>query len=308
MHPRQELADLVADTLALLDAMRSSAVRWVPADPRPTDARPADTSARPIAPEGRPAVAPRPVAPEARDPRPADPRPVAPRPVVAPVSPSVATPMVTPVAAPEPTRAPPPVIAPPPDTATAGKWAAFLRDPQQEMDRHSSLWTDCARCGRSQTRRRMLFGAGTVRAKIVIIGNPPTPEEEAAGRLFIGPAGEMLDKMLENVLGLRRDQVWLTPALPCAGEPLPAMSAFQTCRPWLQHQIELVRPACVLTMGLVPTRALLGDGVDWISARGIWQQWMGFSVMPTFHPSDLLVTPAEKKKALQDLQAVKKRL
>ena len=169
---------------------------------------------------------------------------------------------------------------------------------------------DCQRCGLCQGRTHIVFGIGAEPARLMVIGEGPGAQEDASGEPFVGPAGAMLDRMLENVLGLRREQVYIANVVKCRPpdnrNPSPAEIA--SCLPFLRQQIRAVQPEVILVLGSVAFRALAGTATGITRARGQWCEVEGVSVMPTYHPAYLLRKPEFKRDTLRDLQAVAARL
>ena len=168
---------------------------------------------------------------------------------------------------------------------------------------------DCQRCALCRQRQKIVFGVGAPDADLMVIGEAPGYQEDVQGEPFVGPAGQMLDKMLENVLGLARAQVYITNVVKCRPpknrDPEPA--EVESCRPLLEAQIEVIRPKVVLVLGGVAFRTLFQsrDGIK--RSRGQWREYGGVPVMPTFHPAYLLRTPDDKRLTFADLKALKTR-
>jgi uracil-DNA glycosylase len=170
-----------------------------------------------------------------------------------------------------------------------------------------SLIGDCRRCGLCEGRKNIVFASGPDQAELMVVGEAPGQEEDARGRPFVGPSGQMLDRMLTAVLGLQRDQVYVLNCVKCRPpnnrDPLPA--ELQACLPFLAMQRDLVRPRVVLLMGTVAVQSCLRVPGGVKANRGRWHSWGGVPTTATFHPSYLLRRPEDKAKALEDLLLVK---
>jgi uracil-DNA glycosylase len=168
---------------------------------------------------------------------------------------------------------------------------------------------DCQRCGLCRARRTIVFGVGDPDADLVVCGEGPGPLDDRQGVPFVGPAGQMLDKMLQHVLGLKREQVYLVNVVKCRPPdnraPLPEEIA--ACRPFLDAQLQVLRPKVILSLGRPATQTLLRTGRGIKSLRGIWQQLGDVPVMPTFHPAYLLRQDQDKRLTFADLKAVRLR-
>ena len=157
----------------------------------------------------------------------------------------------------------------------------------------------------------MVFGVGDPAARLVVIGEAPGAREDALGEPFVGRAGEMLAKMLENVLGLPRSRVYILNVVKCRPpdnrDPQP--DEIEACVPFLRRQIESIDPAVMLVVGRVAAQTLLETQQGIRTLRGTWKRYQGrIPMMATFHPAYLLRQPADKRKTLEDLLAVKARL
>lgn len=211
-------------------------------------------------------------------------------------------------AIPEPLPLDPVVAASP-----TSRWAAIaeadrrtVASPLDALRKVRDDLGDCRRCALCQGRRNIVFGAGDPTADLLVIGEGPGPQEDSAGQPFLGPAGEMLDKMLENVLGLQRSEVYMCDVVMCrppqARSPLPDEVA--ACRPFLERQVEAVAPKLILVLGAVAFGSLFGGEEG---ARGVWRTWRDIPVLPTFHPAYLLENPDDKRLAFADLKSARAR-
>ncbi len=145
-------------------------------------------------------------------------------------------------------------------------------------------------------------------ADVMFIGEGPGSHEDRTGRPFVGPAGQLLTRMI-TAMQLTRDEVYIANIVKCRppGNRNPDPEEVDACRPYLERQIELVNPRVIVLLGAVPLSALLGkSGIS--SLHGQWQQYKDIPVMPTYHPSYLLRSPQRKKEAWEDLQEVMRKL
>jgi DNA polymerase len=169
---------------------------------------------------------------------------------------------------------------------------------------------DCRRCGLCEGRKKIVFGVGAESPELVVVGEGPGAREDELGEPFVGAAGEMLDKMLENVLKRPRTSVYILNVVKCRppGNRDPEPEEVEACRPFLERQIALLRPKALLVLGTVAYKALFGKGRGIKAARGQWHEWRGVPAMPTFHPAYLLRQPDDKRLTLADLRALADRL
>lgn len=150
----------------------------------------------------------------------------------------------------------------------------------------------CTRCPLSAGRTQVVWGEGDPDARLMVVGEGPGREEDRQGRPFVGRSGQLLDRLLAEEAGLRREEVYIANVVKCRPpgnrDPLPAEIA--ACRPYLETQVELIGPEVVLTLGNFSTRLLL-DTTEGITAlRGRAYPWgaTGAVLVPTFHPAAAL--------------------
>ena len=164
----------------------------------------------------------------------------------------------------------------------------------------------CRNCPLCRTRTHTVPGEGNAeRPDIMFVGEGPGADEDARGRPFVGKAGKLLDKMIE-AMGYRREEIYIANVVKCRPPEnrKPQREEMDMCLPYLREQIRLIRPRVIVGLGGTAMEGLLGKPIAITRLRGIWQEYQGIKLMPTFHPSYLLRDPAKKKDAWQDLQAV----
>ncbi|MCB2227393.1 MAG: uracil-DNA glycosylase [Desulfarculaceae bacterium] len=164
---------------------------------------------------------------------------------------------------------------------------------------------ECARCSLSETRHKIVFGAGPENARIMFIGEGPGQREDQQGLPFVGPAGKLLDAMLAAV-GLQRSQVYITNIVKCRppGNRDPQPGEVAACRPFLEAQVKQIAPAAICALGRPAAQALLATDAPIGRLRGRWASALGVPVLPTYHPAYLLRTPEAKGLAYNDLKAL----
>lgn len=180
---------------------------------------------------------------------------------------------------------------------------------QEQLEEYERYCSGCQACALRQGAARVVFGEGRAGARLLLVGEGPGQQEDRQGRPFVGPAGKLLDRILEAA-GFRRDQVYIANVVKCRppGNRPPAPLEVAACWTHLERQIELVRPQLLVGLGAPASQALLGPGLRITRDRGQWGEWRGIPVMPTFHPAALLRDPAKKRPVWEDLQAVAARL
>ena len=147
----------------------------------------------------------------------------------------------------------------------------------------------CTKCRLCETRTQTVFGEGDPDAKVFFIGEGPGENEDLTGRPFVGRAGEMLNKWIA-AMGLKREQVFIANIVKCRppNNRVPAPDEVATCTPYLQRQLEIVRPKVIVTLGLPSAKYMLQTSSTMGRLRGQWHEWRGIKLMPTFHPAYVL--------------------
>ena len=165
---------------------------------------------------------------------------------------------------------------------------------------------NCHLCSLSKSRNNVVFGEGNNQAKVMFIGDAPLEIEDNQAKPFLGRGGEMLTAMIEKVLGMPRQEVYITNLLKC--HPLATKevheSEFHTCKAYLFKEIELVNPKVIVTLGEKAYHYLTNDTTPLKEIRGTLIQKESHTIVPTYHPNFLLKNPSLKKEVFLDLQRV----
>lgn len=166
---------------------------------------------------------------------------------------------------------------------------------------------ECRRCKLHAGRTTIVFGEGSPEARLVFIGEGPGANEDREGRPFVGRAGVMLTAIIENVLHLKREDVYIANIVKCRppGNRNPQPDECATCMPFLMRQVEAIRPEFIVALGGVATHNLLDTKAPIGRLRGRFHDFGGIKLMPTYHPAYLLRNPAEKRKVLEDMLIVR---
>ena len=166
---------------------------------------------------------------------------------------------------------------------------------------------ECHLCELSKSRTKVVFGEGSLSANLMIVGDAPSNSDDSSGKVFTGRSGELLTKMLENVLGLGRDDVYITNVLKCRAldTQSPSPTFAHTCHPYLLKQITLIQPKIIIAFGELAYQYLTGDDSPLVEVRGTVHEKDGYKVVPTYHPNYLLRNPSAKKEVFEDLKKVK---
>jgi DNA polymerase len=181
----------------------------------------------------------------------------------------------------------------------------------------------CRGCDLYKTATQVVFGAGPRTAHVVFIGEQPGDQEDRQGEPFVGPAGVLLDKALEDA-GIPRNEVYVTNAVKhFKWEPRgkrrihkkPRLSEVKACRPWLEAELRAIKPAVVVCLGATAAQAVLGPQFKLMQHRGeVLPSTLAEHVVATIHPSAVLRAPdSEGRRAayemlVADLRVVAKTL
>ena len=153
--------------------------------------------------------------------------------------------------------------------------------------------------------RIFIFGEGREGARVAVVGESPGAPDIDSGRPFMGPAGQMLNRILEAI-GLKREDCYLTNTVKMisSGDELtPDILSFFT--PYLHRELRVVKPEVVIAFGNTPTRALLKTKKPISKMRGEFHDYQGMKLMPTFNPAYLLRDPTKKREVWEDMKKVR---
>ena len=166
---------------------------------------------------------------------------------------------------------------------------------------------ECTRCPLGHLRKRFVFGSGAPDAGIMFIGEAPGAEEDRQGLPFVGPAGQLLTKIIE-AMQLSREEVYICNVLKCRppGNRDPDPEEIASCEPFLKKQIALVDPTVICALGRVAAHLLLKTTQSMRELRGRLHQYEGIPVVVTYHPSHLLHNPSAKRGAWEDVKRLRR--
>ncbi len=179
-----------------------------------------------------------------------------------------------------------------------------------DIDKLDLMTKNCHLCQLSKTRKNVVFGEGNPNADLLFIGEGPGANEDNTGKPFVGRAGELLTKIIENVLLLKREDIYIANIVKCRppNNRVPDDSEVKECMPYLLKQIEIIRPKIIVTLGATAYKNLTKDFTPISKIRGELLKFQNIKVLPTFHPSYLLRNPSAKKFVFSDMLKVKKLL
>ena len=168
---------------------------------------------------------------------------------------------------------------------------------------------DCRRCKLWSGRTNIVFGTGSPDARLMFAGEGPGQEEDRQGKPFVGRAGELLTKMI-TAMGLTRDNVYIANVIKCRppGNRNPEDDEIAACKPFLNEQIDIIRPEIICALGTFAAHTLLDTKTRISDLRGRIHESGKYKIVATFHPAYLLRNPNEKRRAWEDLQLAMKEL
>jgi uracil-DNA glycosylase len=188
-----------------------------------------------------------------------------------------------------------------------------LRPAAEEIPRSGEsmeqIWADignCTRCSLHEGRKHIVHTDGTPRARLMFVGEAPGADEDMQARPFVGRAGQLLTKIIEAI-GFKREEVLIGNINRCRppGNRAPMPDEVAMCKPFLLREIASVRPEVIVVLGNTAMKNLLDVKEGITKLRGIFQDYQGIKIMPTFHPAYLLRDPSKKRETWEDLKKVR---
>ena len=174
-----------------------------------------------------------------------------------------------------------------------------------ELEAVAAEAASCTRCRLHESRTQVVFGQGDPHADLMFVGEAPGFHEDRQGIPFVGPSGQLLNRLLEGI-GLRRQDVYVCNAIksrpPNNRDPLPDEIA--ACRPWLDAQVRLVDPKVVVTLGNFAAKTLLETTSGITRLRGRTYPFQGRVLLPTFHPAAALHAQGRRTAGPSPLEAM----
>lgn len=192
----------------------------------------------------------------------------------------------------------------------AGGEEVERREQLIEVYREASV---CLKCPLSETRTKVVFGAGDANADLMFVGEAPGADEDRQGLPFVGRAGMLLNQLLEGI-GLERRDVFIANTLKCRppGNRDPQPIEIESCSPYLHRQVELIQPRVVATLGNFATKLITGNQTGITRVRGVPQvHTLGgrtVFVFPLLHPAAALRTPKMKETLVEDFRRLEELL
>lgn len=188
--------------------------------------------------------------------------------------------------------------------------------PLQILSQQKDQLTDCTKCKLHTHRTNIVFGEGSPTARVVFVGEGPGYHEDQTGRPFVGPAGQLLDKMIQ-AMGMKREDVFITNVVKCRppNNRTPEADEVEACAGNVFREIEAIKPQVVVLLGMSAAKAVLKlkHKTTMSELHGGWlaslpQETGQHNVIVTYHPAALLRNEDLKLPTWNDLQLVMKRL
>ena len=165
---------------------------------------------------------------------------------------------------------------------------------------------DCRRCKLAGGRTHLVFGVGNENADLMFVGEGPGRDEDLQGEPFVGRAGQLLTEIITKGMKLRREDVYIANVIKCRppNNRNPEPDEIASCLPFLERQIEIVRPRVIVALGKFAAQTLLASATPITRLRGHWHTYRGVKLMPTLHPAYLLRNPGDKRLVWEDVKQV----
>ena len=165
----------------------------------------------------------------------------------------------------------------------------------------------CRKCPLGETRTKLVFGVGTAPSELMLVGEGPGEQEDLQGEPFVGPAGRLLDDMLE-MIGLDRSRIYIANTVKCRPPHNrdPQEEEMAACQPWLDEQIALVRPKFIVCLGRIAAGELIRKDFRITREHGQWFERDGIRYMAIYHPSALLRDVAKRPETFADLRELRR--
>ncbi len=211
---------------------------------------------------------------------------------------------------PEPPPTGPIVVADAGPRATAAAAPTASADRKAAMQQLRQEASQCTRCRLHEGRQHVVFGEGNLMARVFFVGEAPGAVEDQTGRPFVGPAGQLLDRILAGAMGLQRSEVFIANINKCRppGNREPEPDEVAACMPYLARQIALVQPEVIVCLGRTAAQNLLGSTESTTALRARQHDYHGIPVVVTWHPAYLLRDPSHKRETWDDIKRVNRLL
>lgn len=166
----------------------------------------------------------------------------------------------------------------------------------------------CAKCSLCERRTNVVIDRGSRSAGIMFIGEGPGEQEDIQGKPFVGPAGQLLDRIL-SAAGFSENDVYIANIVKCRppGNRDPLPSEQEACINYLRHQLLLVKPKIIVCLGRIAAQRIISPDFKITSQHGIWIERKGYYITAVYHPSALLRDESKKRPTWEDFKEIRKK-
>ncbi|MBO4382771.1 MAG: uracil-DNA glycosylase [Clostridia bacterium] len=180
----------------------------------------------------------------------------------------------------------------------------------ETMEALQASCAGCTRCRLCEGRTNLVFGVGDPKADLLFVGEGPGYQEDVQGEPFVGPSGQLLDKLLAAIDLDRQNGVYIANIVKCRPpqnrDPQPDEQ--DICLTWLREQVRVLRPKIIVCLGRIAAQKLIDPEFRVTKEHGQFVERKGVWMMGTFHPAALLRNPAQKPDAFDDFLALRDKL
>jgi DNA polymerase len=186
---------------------------------------------------------------------------------------------------------------------------------KKALDALEKNMLDCHKCPLGNSRIKLVYGVGNPDARLMFVGEGPGYDEDRQGEPFVGKAGQLLNKIIE-AMGLKRENVYIANVVKChpvidaadiekrGNDRPPSPEEVAACLPYLEKQIDIIKPAVICALGNSAVHHLLKMEEGITKLRGRFFDYRGIKLMPTYHPAALLRNPLLKKDTWSDVKQI----
>ncbi len=190
------------------------------------------------------------------------------------------------------------------------KAETYQKDRRRLLEEHFSSFKDCTKCELHRSRSQVVFGDGNPCSPIVFVGEAPGEEEDLQGRPFVGRAGRYLNRKIEEILGLKREEVYITNVCKCRppGNRKPSPSEINACFPYLKKELDIIKPKVICCLGATAGEGILGKRFSITKVRGKFYPYPydpKIKVLLTYHPAYILRNPSADPEFVEDLEKLR---
>ncbi len=183
-------------------------------------------------------------------------------------------------------------------------------DKRKLLEEHFNSFKDCTKCPLHKHRTQVVFGDGNPNSPVVFVGEAPGEDEDRQGRPFVGRAGKYLNRKIEEVLGLKREEVYITNVCKCRppGNRKPTPAEINACFPYLKRELEIIKPKVICCLGATAAEGILGKKLSVTKVRGKTFSYpydSSIKVLLTYHPAYILRNPTADRDFTEDMERLR---